>query len=252
MCCNTPAPTFFFFLLVRHRFCTLACFWVGSRLQGRWATQRHPSSTPHLTPRARLPSPYTHSFVALRPRRPRGAREAGAMASGSNNIHARPPPAKVNFGKPPPGYVPGLGRGAAGFTTRSDIGPARQAAPGDKGADDDARRQNQEFDKVCMRVCAPVHVGRLAALCGREATQRAEVRGTPWFILTRAVPPIRTPRDRLVITHTPAPLRRSSRVAMAACLGLARTTPRTPMQIACGQQWTTVSTSGAATRARLA
>ena len=27
-----------------------------------------------------------------------------------------------NFGKPPPGYVPGLGRGAAGFTTRSDIG----------------------------------------------------------------------------------------------------------------------------------
>ena len=167
-------------------------------------------------------------------------------------VLARPPPAKVNFGKPPPGYVPGLGRGAAGFTTRSDIGPARQAAPGDKGADDDARRQNQEFDKVCMRVCAPVHVGRLAALCGREATQRAAVRGMPWFILTRAVPSIRPPRDRLVITHTPAPLRRSSRVAMAACLGLARTTPRTPMQIACGQQWTTVSTSGAATRARLA
>ena len=27
-----------------------------------------------------------------------------------------------SFGKPPPGYVPGLGRGAAGFTTRSDIG----------------------------------------------------------------------------------------------------------------------------------
>ena len=31
-----------------------------------------------------------------------------------------------NFGKPPPGYVAGLGRGAIGFTTRSDIGPARQ------------------------------------------------------------------------------------------------------------------------------
>lgn len=27
----------------------------------------------------------------------------------------------------PPGYVPGLGRGATGFTTRSDIGPAREA-----------------------------------------------------------------------------------------------------------------------------
>lgn len=26
---------------------------------------------------------------------------------------------------PPPGYVAGLGRGATGFTTRSDIGPAR-------------------------------------------------------------------------------------------------------------------------------
>ena len=37
-----------------------------------------------------------------------------------------------NFGKPPAGYVPGLGRGAAGFTTRSDIGsgagPAGAAA----------------------------------------------------------------------------------------------------------------------------
>ena len=27
----------------------------------------------------------------------------------------------------PPGYVPGMGRGATGFTTRSDIGPARDA-----------------------------------------------------------------------------------------------------------------------------
>jgi len=33
---------------------------------------------------------------------------------------------RPNFGKPPPGYVAGLGRGATGFTTRSDIGPARQ------------------------------------------------------------------------------------------------------------------------------
>ena len=29
------------------------------------------------------------------------------------------------WGKPPPGYVPGLGRGAVGFVTRLDIGPAR-------------------------------------------------------------------------------------------------------------------------------
>lgn len=33
--------------------------------------------------------------------------------------------------KPPAAYVAGLGRGASGFTTRSDIGPAREAvAPG--------------------------------------------------------------------------------------------------------------------------
>lgn len=35
----------------------------------------------------------------------------------------------------PTGYVPGLGRGAAGFTTRSDIGPARGAGPGEAGKD---------------------------------------------------------------------------------------------------------------------
>lgn len=27
----------------------------------------------------------------------------------------------------PAGYVPGVGRGATGFTTRSDIGPAKEA-----------------------------------------------------------------------------------------------------------------------------
>jgi len=35
------------------------------------------------------------------------------------------------WGKPPPGYIPGLGRGAGGFTTRSDIGPARNTIPGE-------------------------------------------------------------------------------------------------------------------------
>lgn len=38
---------------------------------------------------------------------------------------------------PPPGYIPGLGRGATGFTTRSDIGPASTAvmAPAESIAD---------------------------------------------------------------------------------------------------------------------
>ncbi|XP_073136462.1 protein STABILIZED1 [Henckelia pumila] len=40
-----------------------------------------------------------------------------------------PPKSRLDFlgSKPPPNYVAGLGRGATGFTTRSDIGPARAA-----------------------------------------------------------------------------------------------------------------------------
>lgn len=41
----------------------------------------------------------------------------------SQGTTARPP--VRSFGQPPPGYVAGLGRGAVGFTTRSDIGPAK-------------------------------------------------------------------------------------------------------------------------------
>lgn len=47
----------------------------------------------------------------------------------------RPPAAagsKVNYNalKVPSKYVPGLGRGATGFTTRSDVGPARAGPVG--------------------------------------------------------------------------------------------------------------------------
>jgi len=35
-------------------------------------------------------------------------------------------PPRTDFGPPPPGYIPGIGRGATGFTTRSDIGPAAE------------------------------------------------------------------------------------------------------------------------------
>ena len=34
---------------------------------------------------------------------------------------------KPNFGPPPKGYIAGLGRGAVGFITRSDLGPAQIA-----------------------------------------------------------------------------------------------------------------------------
>lgn len=50
----------------------------------------------------------------------------------------RPPAApgsKVDYNalKAPSNYVPGLGRGATGFTTRSDIGPARAGPVGGDG-----------------------------------------------------------------------------------------------------------------------
>lgn len=35
-------------------------------------------------------------------------------------------PKKPNFGSPPPGYIAGLGRGATGFITRTDVGPAKK------------------------------------------------------------------------------------------------------------------------------
>ncbi|XP_020592456.1 protein STABILIZED1 [Phalaenopsis equestris] len=45
----------------------------------------------------------------------------------SSSVQARPPRYEFLNSKPPPNYVAGLGRGATGFTTRSDIGPARAA-----------------------------------------------------------------------------------------------------------------------------
>ena len=36
---------------------------------------------------------------------------------------------EMRWGKPPPGYIPGLGRGAVGFCTRLDVGHARNIGP---------------------------------------------------------------------------------------------------------------------------
>lgn len=56
----------------------------------------------------------------------------GPVAPPGHGSRLLPVPAgeKYSFltAKPPPNYVPGLGRGASGFTTRSDIGPARPGA----------------------------------------------------------------------------------------------------------------------------
>ena len=52
---------------------------------------------------------------------------SGAPPPGPSSGYRAPKFAFI--GKPaPPGYVAGVGRGATGFTTRSDIGPAREAA----------------------------------------------------------------------------------------------------------------------------
>lgn len=66
-------------------------------------------------------------------------------------------PKRDFIGKPaPPGYVAGVGRGATGFTTRSDIGPAREAiaaaAAAASGSDEGpsrkvARRANEEEEE---------------------------------------------------------------------------------------------------------
>ena len=62
-----------------------------------------------------------------------------------------PPGVKVDFNslKPPPGYVPGAGRGAAGFTTRSDIGPSMPAPdmPHEGGAKEETAAADVKFDE---------------------------------------------------------------------------------------------------------
>ena len=61
------------------------------------------------------------------------------------------PGAKIDFNalKPPPGYVAGLGRGASGFTTRSDIGPSMPAPEA----------------QVCLGVFCSVEVGCCKGVC---------------------------------------------------------------------------------------
>jgi pre-mRNA-processing factor 6 len=58
----------------------------------------------------------------------------------------RAPVAPFGDAPAPAGYVPGLGRGAAGFTTRSDIGPGQVAAAGDK-----VRERNDDDDATTRR-----------------------------------------------------------------------------------------------------
>uniref|UniRef100_A0A0D9Y6D8 PRP1 splicing factor N-terminal domain-containing protein n=1 Tax=Oryza glumipatula TaxID=40148 RepID=A0A0D9Y6D8_9ORYZ len=86
----------------------------------------------------------------------------GGMASPTATTPSAPPPpppppaacaARYDFlnSKPPPNYVARLGRGAAGFTTRSDIGPAmgrgRGKPPGDDGDGDGGGDEEKGYDE---------------------------------------------------------------------------------------------------------
>jgi hypothetical protein len=58
---------------------------------------------------------------------------------------------KAFMGMPAPlGYVPGLGRGATGFTTRSDIGPARETGDisDERHAPPNKRKEEDDDDEI--------------------------------------------------------------------------------------------------------
>lgn len=73
---------------------------------------------------------------------------------------ARAPGSKIDFNTvhAPSNYVPGLGRGATGFTTRSDIGPARPGVVGQV----QLRVSPSPFTRLCCRV-ACVYASRTYA-----------------------------------------------------------------------------------------
>uniref|UniRef100_A0A8V5GSZ5 Pre-mRNA-processing factor 6 n=1 Tax=Melopsittacus undulatus TaxID=13146 RepID=A0A8V5GSZ5_MELUD len=88
--------------------------------------------------------------VPVRSLSPSRSRSRSPLAAATMNKKKKP-----FLGMPAPlGYVPGLGRGATGFTTRSDIGPARDAndpvddrhAPPGKRTVGDQMKKNQTAD----------------------------------------------------------------------------------------------------------
>ncbi|KAJ3682229.1 hypothetical protein LUZ60_014802 [Juncus effusus] len=132
--------------------------------------KQNPNSPPLTPPPRSPPSPSTLSrHIPLL-----GGMQA-PVNTGANAGPSRPPKYDFLNSKPPANYVAGLGRGATGFTTRSDIGPARAApdlpdrsaalgaaapaavgrgrgkGPGEEEEEDDADEkgydENQKFDE---------------------------------------------------------------------------------------------------------
>lgn len=154
-----------------------------------------------------------------------------------------PPPlpgARIDFNalKAPAGYVAGMGRGAAGFTTRSDIGPSMPTpgaakAGGDKEGGGDAGGDDTKFDAFLGN-----DTGVLGATGARGAGW-----GAGWLAVdVSAAGPLLPPPSPLLLLPLltlaldPTPLASSPQ---------ARTTRRTGRRTTCGTRWRTASTSGA-------
>ncbi|ELU10841.1 hypothetical protein CAPTEDRAFT_223651 [Capitella teleta] len=78
---------------------------------------------------------------------------------------------KTFIGLPAPlGYVPGLGRGATGFTTRSDIGPARDAddAPEDRHPAPIKRKKPEEEEEDLNEANFDEFEGYGGSLCSKD------------------------------------------------------------------------------------
>ena len=54
---------------------------------------------------------------------------------------------KPDFGQPPPGYIPGLGRAAIGFVTRSDLGPMHLGNEEEMGPSSNPNTKQEETDR---------------------------------------------------------------------------------------------------------
>ena len=75
-------------------------------------------------------------------------------------------------GEPPPGYIPGRGRGATGFTTRSDVGSAVDTnKDGEEGQFKDDR-EDDEADKIYAAIDE-----RLAGRHKKRRIEREEKEG---------------------------------------------------------------------------
>ena len=78
---------------------------------------------------------------------------------------------------PPPSYVAGAGRGAQGFTTRSDIGPAREALPEGEEAPKEEEHNPDQFqdpdNETGLFAGASARLSLLVHLVEPAALQRA-------------------------------------------------------------------------------